>query len=195
MHSEVVVGSISAVLFTMLVLLSSFITTFFMSWFEDPSDSYYYRSSIFGFGGFGFFYVSPFDIARDIIRAALRILQDTDGEVFGHADTQSDPHTPHSEPGLLMSLIRRFLLGLPIVGAGSVVHMLLSVPLLSPVHFLARYRSNNRRRDSSRDIASLIIIGLVLVGAARFVDAYRSKFDLTSKQSVGQGIRLHTISD
>ncbi|KAJ7357288.1 hypothetical protein DFH08DRAFT_851555 [Mycena albidolilacea] len=178
--NPVVVGSISTILFTMLVLLSSFITTFFMSWFEDPSDSYYYRSSIFGFSSF--FYVSPFDTARDIIRAALRILQDTDGEVFGRADTQSDPHTPHSEPGLLMSFIRRFLLGLPIVGAGSVVHMLLSVPLLSPVHFLARYRSNNRRRDSSRDIASLIIIGLVLVGAARaLVKVYGFTQSLTKR--------------
>ncbi|KAF7347896.1 RING-CH-type domain-containing protein [Mycena venus] len=175
-----VVGALSAILFTMLVLLSSFITTFFMSWFEEPSDGYYYRSS--WFFGPGFYFTSPFDIARDIIRAALRILQDTDGEVFGHRDTQTGSPIPHSEPGLLKSFIRRFLLGLPIVGAGSVVHMLLSVGLLTPVHFLARYRSSNRRRESGRDIASLIVIGLVLVGAARaLVKVYSITQSLTKR--------------
>jgi len=140
-----------------------------MSWFEEPSSNYYYRSGFSFYNGFGFF-VNPFDTAQDLIRAALRILQDQDGEdgpIFGNGDTQTDTPASHSEPGLLKSFIRRFLLGLPIIGASSVVHMLLSLPLLSPVHFLARYRSNSRRRESSRDIASLIIIGLVLIGAAR----------------------------
>jgi hypothetical protein len=179
--NPVVVGAISTILFTILVLLSSFITTFFMSWFEEPSDNYYYRSSFFGYSSF--FFVSPVDIARDLIRAALRILQDTDGEVFGRGDdTQTGPPTPHSEPGLLVSFIRRFLLGLPIIGAGSVVHMLLSLQLLSPVHLLARYRSNNRRRESSRDVASLIIVGLVLIGAARaLVKVYGFTQSLTKR--------------
>ncbi|KAJ7169806.1 hypothetical protein C8R46DRAFT_1090077 [Mycena filopes] len=160
--NPVIVGAISAILFTVLVLLSSFVTTFFMSWFEEPSDTYYYGS--------GFFWVSPVDVARDIIRAALRVLQDQDGDnglIFGQGDAQFGSPAPRSEPGLLMSFIRRFLLGLPMIGAGSIVHMLLSLPFISPVHSLARYRSSGRRRDSSRDIVSLIIIGLVLVGAAR----------------------------
>ncbi|KAJ6519743.1 hypothetical protein C8R45DRAFT_33160 [Mycena sanguinolenta] len=164
--NPIIVGTLSAVLFTTLVLLSSFVTTFFISWFEEPADTFYYRSGSFGYSGFGFYIVSPIDIARDLIRAALRILQDTDGEIFGRGDTEATPE-PRSPPGFLMSFIRRFLLGLPIVGAGSVVHMLLSLHLLSPVHLLARYRSSNRRRESSRDVVSLIIIGLLLVGAAR----------------------------
>jgi len=171
--NPVVVGTISAVLFTVLVLLSSFITTYFMSWFEEPSySSYYYRSNSFFFGSS--FFVSPLEIVQDIIRAALRILQDEDGETFGRAhpppaDSQfaASDAPPHSDPGIVKSLVRRFFLGLPVIGAGSVVHMLLSVPLLSPLHFLARYRSSNRRRESSRDIASLIIVGLILLGAAR----------------------------
>ncbi|KAJ6509460.1 hypothetical protein C8R47DRAFT_1098797 [Mycena vitilis] len=162
--NPVVVGAITSIFFTILVLLSSFITTFFMSWFEEPTEGYYYR-----YNGF-YFSVSPFSIAQDLIRAALRILRDISGEddpIFGHGDSQAGAPTPPLERGLLMSFARRFLLGLPIIGAGSLVHMLLSLPLLSPVHFLARYRSSNRRRESSRDIASLIIIGLLLVGAAR----------------------------
>ncbi|KAJ6621664.1 hypothetical protein B0H10DRAFT_1789374 [Mycena sp. CBHHK59/15] len=157
--NPVIVGAISAILFTVLVMLSSFITTYFMSAFEGPSHSRY-----------PIFFVSPFEIAQDIIRAVLRILQDetgVDGPIFGQRDAPLGMPLPHSEPSILKSFIRRFLLGLPVVGAGSIVHMLLSLPFLNPVHFLARYRSNSRRRESSRDIASLIIIGLVLVGAAR----------------------------
>ncbi|KAJ7783705.1 hypothetical protein DFH07DRAFT_788846 [Mycena maculata] len=168
--NPVIVGAISAILFTLLVLLSSAVTTYFMSWFEESSDSYasyyYTRSSFFGFGP-TFYVVSPLDVIRDLIRAALRILKDEDGEetIFGHGDTQFGTPVPPSEPGLLKSFLRRFLIGLPLVGAGSIVHMLLSLQM--PLHLLTRYRTGNRRRDSSRDIASLIIIGLVLVGAAR----------------------------
>ncbi|KAK7064290.1 RING-CH-type domain-containing protein [Favolaschia claudopus] len=160
--NPVVVASISTILFTALVILSSFITTFFYS--DEPADNYYYRSSFFGYGGF--FFVSPFDVARDIVRAGLRILQDTDSQVFGHGDVPSDASTP-------------------LIGGGSIVHMLLSAPLLSPLQFLARYRSNSRRRESSRDIASLIIVGLILLGAVR---ALIKVYDFT--QSVTKRILL-----
>lgn len=45
--------------------------------------------------------------------------------------------------------------------------MLMSLPFLNPIHYLARYRS--RRRDGSRDVASLVIVILLIVGAARFI--------------------------
>ncbi|KAJ7103617.1 hypothetical protein B0H15DRAFT_812952 [Mycena belliarum] len=183
--NPVVIASISAILFTLLVLLSSFITTYFMSWFEEPTDTYYYRSS--------FFYVSPFETAQELIRAALRILEDGDGEdgpIFGQGNTpsaQGDPQSgfsaPHSPPGIIRSFIRRFLLGLPIVGAGSIVHMLLHIGFLSPLQMLARHRSNSRRRDSSsRDVVSLIIIGLLLVGVAKaLVQVYSFTESLTKR--------------
>ncbi|KAF8213124.1 hypothetical protein K438DRAFT_1915330 [Mycena galopus ATCC 62051] len=149
--NPVVVGAISTILFTILVLVSSFITTFFMSWFEEPSDNYYYRSSFFGYSSF--FFVSPVDIARDLIRAALRILQDTTAK--------------SSVVGATPRLALRHL----IRNLGS-----------CPVHLLARYRSNNRRRESSRDVASLIIVGLVLIGAARaLVKVYGFTQSLTKR--------------
>lgn len=65
-------------------------------------------------------------------------------------------------------LLRRFVLGLPVVGAGSLVHMLLSLPLLTPVHWLARFRGGrSRRNSSSRDAAAVVIIILLIVGVAR----------------------------
>ncbi|KAL0951294.1 hypothetical protein HGRIS_008004 [Hohenbuehelia grisea] len=167
--NPVVVGAISSVLFTVLVLLSSFVTTFFMSWFEEPS-----------YGGW-YFYYSPFDIARDLIRAALRIISDETGaDLFDEAlrKTASTRRVPTDIPfpspakrSLLKKFVRRFLLGLPIVGASSVVQMLLSAPFIGPVHWLARYRGS-RRRDNSRDIAAFIIMALLLWGSLR--DAERS---------------------
>ena len=59
------------------------------------------------------------------------------------------------------------VLGLPLVGAGSLVHMRLSLPLLGPLHWLARYRGNRTRRGESRDAAAVVVIVLLLVGAAR----------------------------
>ncbi|KAJ7071106.1 hypothetical protein C8F01DRAFT_1109132 [Mycena amicta] len=179
--NPVIVGTLSAFMFTFLVILSSFITTFFMSWFEEPSYSSYYYSRSSSFFAFSPFFVSPVEVVQDIIRAALRILQDEDSETFGHTSTTSED-APYSEPGIIRSLIRRFFLGLPIVGASSVVQMLLSLQVISPVHFLARYRSSNRRREGSRDLASLLIITLILVGAARaLIKVYSLTESLTKR--------------
>jgi hypothetical protein len=165
----VIVGGLSAVVFTILVLLSSFITTYFTSAFEEPT-SYYYTSM---------FYVSPFEVAQDLVRAAFRILKDETGsdEFFSKISkargTDSagplSPPIPRPSPGVIKGLIRRFVLGLPIVGAGSLVHMLLSFGFLGPVHWLARFRGNRRRDSNTRDIAAVIIIVLLVVGAARSV--------------------------
>ncbi|KAF7320067.1 hypothetical protein MKEN_00791000 [Mycena kentingensis (nom. inval.)] len=187
--NPVIVGCVSMFLFTSLVILASFVTTFFMSWFEDPSYSTYYYTRSGWFWSWSPFYVSPFEVVQDIIRAALRILQDEDAETFGHAGgggdaagTGSEETYVGAEPGIIRSLIRRFFLGLPIIGASSVVQMLLSLPVMSPLHFLARYRSNSRRRENSRDIASLIIIGLILIGAARaLIKVYSFTEQLTKR--------------
>lgn len=152
-------------------MLASFVTTFFMSTFEEPSYTSY--SS--------FFYVSPLTIAQDLITAALRILKDEDpiglfdegmnGKIsYGRTSVPSFVPNEAKPPGLLMRFIRRFVLGLPMVGAGSLVHMLLSVPFLGPLHWLARQRGGGRRqRNQSRDVAALVIVALLVVGAARFV--------------------------
>lgn len=153
-------------------MLASYITTYFMAAFEEPTTSSYYSWS--------FFYVSPLEVAQDLVVAALRILQE--GGIDGLLDDTvpssksgspgrqaNRPHRPPSNPGFLRRFIKRFLLGLPLVSAGSLVHMLLSVGYLVPVQWLARYRGNRNRRDNSRDLAALIVVALLVMGALRLV--------------------------
>lgn len=163
--STVVVGSLSAIFFTTLVILSSFLTTFFMSSVDEPS---YWN----------YFYVNPADIVGDLVRASVRILRDEEGIFYesfsafsSHKPTARAPSPPivRPPPGLLKRFIHRFLLGLPVVGAGSIVHMLFSLPFIGPVRWLARYRGNRDRRGNSRDMATILIVVLIVVGAARQV--------------------------
>jgi hypothetical protein len=162
--NPVIIGVISALLFTGIVMAASFVTTYFMSSFEEPQTDY-----------FGFFYISPLQVAQDLITAAFRILKDGNVDIFDEAvsyttskGTTRSPIPQRPPGGLLRRFVRRFLLGLPLVGAGSIVQLLLSVGGLAPVRWVARFRgSRNRRNDNSRDIAALIIITLVVLGAAR----------------------------
>lgn len=147
----------------MIVMLASFITTFFMSTFEQPS-SYY-----------SIFYISPYEVAQDLVAAALRVIRDGDASILDDGMTPSTstsrltPKGSQSKPGLVKRFIRRFVLGLPLVGAGSLVQMLISFQFLAPIQMLARYRGRRNRRDSSsRDMAALIVVGLLILGAARY---------------------------
>jgi hypothetical protein len=168
----VLVGGLSGFFFTIIVMLASYITTYFMDAFEEPTTSSYYSWSLF--------FVSPLEVAQDLVVAALRILQDGGFESILDDTLSSNsngsrgrkpnrPLRPPSSPGFLKRFIKRFLLGLPLVGAGSLVHMLLSVGYLVPVQWLARYRGNRNRRDNSRDLAALIVVALLVMGALRFV--------------------------
>lgn len=172
-------------------MAASFVTTYFMSSFEEPGNDYYYS----------FFYISPFQVAQDLITAAFRILKDGNVDIFDEAvsytTSKGTTRSPiaRQPPGLLRRFVRRFLLGLPLVGAGSIVQLLLSVGGLAPVRWVARFRgSRNRRNDNSRDIAALIIITLVVLGAARsglFLNSTENLLTYVFKKSIVQGLRLY----
>jgi hypothetical protein len=141
-----------------------------MGVFEDPSwssNSYFYS----------YYYISPWDVGKDLIRAALRILKDENNFAFDEealftrstAKVNAPPFVARAPPGILKRFLRRFILGLPIVGAGSLVQMLLSLPFLGPVHWLARYRGNRSRRGDTRDVAAMVVIMLLFVGAVRYI--------------------------
>lgn len=174
---------LSGLSFTSIVMLASLVTTYLVSFFEEPSSGSYYTWSYFGFH-----IVSPFDVARDLITAAFRVLRDgdvagiLDEGVFPSENGYSHrrnfrgglPSESRSQPGVIIRFLRRFLLGLPLVGAVSIVHLLLSFQFLAPVQWLARYRGS-RRRDSTRDIAALIVVALILVGVIRaFYKVYQT---------------------
>ena len=145
-------------------MVASYITTFFISDFETPS---YYHP----------FYSSPFEVAQDLVTAAFRVMKDGDmasilEDNIRHSTTSTPnpPLVPKARPGFIMRFIQRFIIGLPLVGAGSLVHLLLSVQFLAPVQWLARYRgSRSRRNNGSRDVAALIVVSLLVVGALRYI--------------------------
>lgn len=166
---------LSGLAFTGIVMFASLATTYLVSFFEEPTSDYYTWSY------FGFHIVSPFEVARDLITAAFRVLRD--GDVAGILDEgvfPSEAGNSHrrwnasgdvpvqfrSQPGILLKFLRRFLLGLPLVGAVSIVHLLLTFQFLAPVQWLARYRGS-RRRDGTRDVAALIVVALIMVGVVR----------------------------
>jgi len=174
--NPLIIAAITTVIFTIIVLLSSFLTTYFISSLDEPRYS-------------SFFFVSPFDIAQDLIRAAFRIMQDENSILSDPLLSSSFRRKttgpmatplPRARPGIIKWLIHRFILGLPIVGASSLVHMLLSMPLIGPVHWLARYRGNRNRRGNSRDIAAILVIVLLVAGAAR---AIYKVYELTQKMT------------
>jgi hypothetical protein len=173
LQCTVIVGAISSIFFTLIVFAASFITTYFMETLERPPSSSYHSGWFFGYH-----FISPFEVGADLLRAAFRILRE-ESEIVDAAFAARRPHvllTPtggyvvKTEQGLLLRLLQRFLLGLPLVGAMSLVHILISSHMLAPVQWIARYRasrSNNRRGGNVKDVAALLVLLLLVVGAAR----------------------------
>lgn len=164
--AAVVIAAISTALFVVLVILSSFITTIFFSPTADGSSETSYYTSWYS-------WTYSYDVGRDLVRTVLGIIQEEAGDLF---DTNTlvnsrssarilfqEPSTP---PGLIRRLFQRFLLGLPVVGVGSLIHMA-SFTLLTPLHWLSRFRGGRNRRSGSRDTAAIILVIAIVVGAAR----------------------------
>ena len=77
-------------------------------------------------------------------------------------------------------LLKRILIGIPVLGVASLVQFLYSVSFLGPAHLFTRHAGRGRnRRESSIDIATIIILGAVLLGTLRYVSV------CTPKASVG----------
>lgn len=163
-ESPIFVGVLSTLLFVALVICSSFVATFFMN--DNPSYSSSWTSWI----------ITPADVAGDLLRVALRILQDEDlidvDKLWSkssprRATARHPPLAPSPPQSLFGSLLRRFILGLPVVSVASLFR-LISAGLVGPIHWLTQMRGRRRRnRDGDRDIAGLFILLLIAAGAAR----------------------------
>jgi len=164
-HGPAVVAAVSAVIFTLVVYVSSLVTAACLDLFEQgvSEDSYIFS-----------YYFYPIDTFKDLVSSTLSILNDEFGIIEQpdglHRRFQHRPTPLIAKPdSLVVRLVKKLLLGLPLVGVGSLVHMILSMPVLGPVQWIARYRSSRGRRGSSRDMTAIIIVGLMLIGALRFI--------------------------
>jgi len=180
---SVAIGTLSTILFTMIVYTSSFLATALLSSLDDPSYNYGGSSSAIyiSMGGGYWSWTNPYTVGRDLVRAALRIIQDETGGIFDPDLLLTSSSTPGSssssssadseltsDPSFLWRFVRRFILGLPVVGAASLIHMLLSLPLLGPIQWIARSRGSRGRGSSgARDTAAVVIILLLAIGALR----------------------------
>lgn len=188
--NPVAIATLSTVLFTAIVFASSFLTTTFISSLDEPSscDSYGSSAVYLATGGSYWAWTNPYSVGRDLVRAALRIIQDETGGLFD-PDAFLDSTAPEraetlSDRGIVWRFVRRCILGLPVVGAASLVHMLFSLPLLGPLQWIARSRGNRGRRggSGSRDTAAVVIIFLLAVGALRVVyQVYRFTESVTKR--------------
>ena len=161
----VVVAVASAIIFTLIVYVSSFVTAACLGLFEQGAseDSYIFS-----------YYFYPIDTFKDLVSSTLSILNDEFGiieQLEGlHRRSQPRPTPLAAKPdSLVVRLVKKFLLGLPLVGIGSLIQMILSMPILGPVHWIARYRSSRGRRGSTRDMTAIIVVGLMLIGSLRFI--------------------------
>ncbi|KAI0815068.1 zf-C3HC4-domain-containing protein [Irpex lacteus] len=156
--NPIVVGSISGVAFTILLFLSSFITTYLISGPSTPSSSW--------------FFVSPWDTFREVIRSAVCGLTDIGCDddfplSFTSSSNRRGPprfRDPEKPPSLLYRFFRRLLLGIPTVGAGSLFSVLWNLPF--PITHWLRVRLRRSSRSAS-DFTTLIFVGLVIIGALK----------------------------
>ena len=164
-HPPVVIAAFSTAIFTLIVYLSSFLTSACLGLFEQGVSE---GSYIFSY------YFYPIDTFKELVSSTLSILNDEFG-IIEHRDgpRHSSQHPPaplSTKPDtLIVRLVKKFILGLPLVGIGSLIQMILSMPILGPVHWIARYRSSRGRRASTRDMTAIIVVGLMVIGALRFV--------------------------
>lgn len=160
-----VIAAVSTAIFTLIVYVSSFLTAACLGLFEQgiSEDSYIFS-----------YYFYPIDTFKDLVSSTLSILNDEFG-IIEHPEGlrhrfQHRPTPLATKPDtFVVRLVKKFLLGLPLVGIGSLIQMVLSMPILGPIHWIARYRSSRGRRASTRDMTAIIVLGLMAIGALRFI--------------------------
>lgn len=128
-------------------------------------------SSATSFSIFYGYWVSPTQVAANLIRMALRVIRDEDIIFEENLLKTNQPLPADFVPrprGFFANFLRRVVIGIPVVGVASLVQFLLSMSMLGPFHFLTQLRGRNRR-DSSRDIATILVLIAIIYGAFRFV--------------------------
>ncbi|GJE87665.1 E3 ubiquitin-protein ligase MARCH [Phanerochaete sordida] len=149
--NPIAVGLLSGVAFTLLLFLSSFVTTWLIS----------------GTGEDSYVFVYPWETFREVIRTAVCVLADTgcdEPRLLKARGGKLRYPAPRRPPTLLGRFARRLLLGLPTVGAGSLLNLLWSLPF--PITHWLRVRLRRSGRNAS-DLMTLVLLTAVVIGAAR----------------------------
>lgn len=174
--SPVVVGTLTGIAFTLLLFFSSFITTYLISGPTNESYFFYY----------------PWDSVRDVIRTTVCVLTEgscDDDALPGRLSKLRMP-TPSGPPTLLGRFLRRLLLGLPTVGAGSMINIIYSMPF--PIAHWIRVRLRRQNRNST-DFTALLVMTVILIGAAKYATSFRLLCTLAElwMQGTNAGIPAH----
>jgi hypothetical protein len=87
---------------------------------------------------------------------------------------QRDPRTAYSPstdgPSLFVRLMRRFLLGISLVGIVSFISLLLSLSLLAPFQVFRFHLFGNQRNNRNQgglDVVTILVIGFVIIGVVK----------------------------
>jgi hypothetical protein len=142
----VILGVGTAVLFTALVMTSSFVTTFFFRALDTQHTS---SSSWFSIYPYEYYFVS------DFVNRLLGIFRDQEDRLLYSANH-------NSSLGFLRRFMFRFIQGLPLLSSISIV----ATPLAMPLQMLTRWRGFRRNRDTA-DFATVLMIGVLLYGVAK----------------------------
>ena len=117
-------------------------------------------------------HAQPQVVGEDSRRTTVRMPnKNNKGSKRLHKKTRRrDPRAAYSPPSLLVRLVRRFLLGLSLVGIISFISLLLSLSLLAPLqvfrlHFFGNQRNN--RNQGGLDGITILVIGFVAIGVVK----------------------------
>ena len=162
----VIIVTLSVFVFSCLAYVASFLVTLFLDDL-DPDDTLHDGGFLF----FGWGWVNPVDVAKNLIKTVLRALQDEDiiavEDIF-NLGSKSAPSRFIEAPqklGAIANFLRRILIGIPVLGATSIIQILWSTGFLRPFDLATRHRGRNRR--DSRDFASAVILIAMIFGILR----------------------------
>jgi len=181
-ESSIILGASSIILFVTFVFLASFVVSIFISKTPSHSDSYT-----------SYWYSSPITVVNDIIKLAVTTFAEEldDNPILtpkikyrpipqdGRGSIRSGPFKSTipmevikpTEPGVALRLLRRFIMGLSLVGILSFVNILVSFSLLGTMQ-LANWRV--RRDGRGKNVVTMVIVMFVIVGVVKALyDSYR----------------------
>jgi len=170
--SPLLISFFSLNLFILLVFAASFVGSFVLRYFDN---------SDFTYSSYSYWFYDPISATQNFIAYAIRLMDETAESTLmdssqGNMDwSRGTPYKmADTQPGIIIRLLRRFILGLGVVGVTGFVQWIWSMSLTSFMHLWGPRGGRRDRRNRGQSALSLIVILLVLAGAARaLMQVYR----------------------